>query len=77
MKRENSLRGRVVLRWEEAGKQNWSLEKTIDMCIEVEAELQKAGFNHTPKFSSKIKGNDQRYIRNWVQGCHFKWINPR
>jgi hypothetical protein len=74
---ENSLRGRVIRRWEEVGKKDWSLEKTIGICIEVEGELAKAGLNRTPKFSHKIRENEQGYIRNWVQGCHFEWINPR
>ncbi len=77
MTRENSLRGKVILRWERACKPDWSLEKTIDICIEVEGELKKAGINRTPQFSCRIRENDKRYIRNWVQGCHFEWINPR
>ena len=77
MVRENSLRGRVILRWKEAGKKDWGHQKTIDVCIEVEGELTEAGLNRTPKFSRKIRENDLGYIRNWVQGCHFDWINPR
>ncbi|MBW8038707.1 MAG: hypothetical protein FVQ85_01765 [Planctomycetes bacterium] len=77
MIKENSLRGRVILRWEKAGKPDWSLEKTISICIEVERELKKVGLHRTPQFSRNIMENNKRYIRNWVQGCHFEWINPR
>jgi len=75
--KKNSLRGRVILRWKKAGKPGWSLEKTISICIEVERELKEEGLCHTPKLSRKITENDKRYIRNWVQGCHFPWLNPR
>jgi hypothetical protein len=77
MVRENSLRGRVILRWEKAGKPDWNLEKTISICIEVEKELKKKGLDRTPQFSRNLKENYKRYIKNWVQGCHFEWINPR
>ena len=77
MTRKNSLRGRVIRRWEKAGKPNWSLKKTISICIIVERELTKAGFNRTPKFSRSIREKNQQYIRKWVRGCHFEWINPR
>jgi len=75
--KESSLRGRVILRWSKAGKPDWSLKKTMSICIEVERELKKMGINRTPKFSYKIRENDKSYLRNWVQGCHFEWINPR
>ena len=51
--------------------------KTVSIHIEVERELKKAGINRTSQFSCRIRENDRRYIRNWVQGCHFEWINPR
>jgi len=77
MTRDSSLRGIVILRWEKAGKPNWSLKKTIDTCIEIEGELKRTGLNRTPQFSCKIRENNKKYIRNWVQGCHFNWMNPR
>jgi len=75
--KENSLQRRVILRWKKAGKPDWSLEKTISICIEVERELNEEGLHSTPQFSRKINENNKRYIKNWVQGCHFPWLNPR
>ena len=75
MVRENSLRGRVIL--EREGNLNWSLKKTIEVCIEENNKFEKEGSNPAPKFRKAIKAEDRPYIQRWVLGCHFSWINPR
>ena len=77
MVRKNSLRGRVILRWEDEGKQKWDLEKTIKICIEEDDKLGKEKLNPASQFRKAIKADDRPYIQRWVLGCHFPWLNPR
>ncbi|MBL7106045.1 MAG: hypothetical protein ISS77_00365 [Phycisphaerae bacterium] len=49
----------------------------ITFILGIKSLMQIKRSNRTPQFSRKIRENDKRYIRNWVQGCHFEWINPR
>ncbi len=75
--RKDSLRGRVVIKRDFMGKPEWDLERTLKICIKVNHEFEKRGINPAPKFREAIKSNNQAYLKNWVQGCHFSWLNPR
>jgi hypothetical protein len=76
-RREHSVRGRVVTKWQKSGKPNWNTQKTLAICIDIDSELETAGYAPAPRFREAIKGNNEKYLRNWVQGCHFPWLNPR
>ncbi|GAI21790.1 unnamed protein product [marine sediment metagenome] len=75
--RENSVRGRVILRRDEAGKPNWSIEQTLKVCVKVDSEFENSGLLPAPRFREEVESNNLPYLMNWVQGCHFEWINPR
>ena len=75
--RENSLKGRVIADWEDAGQPNWGIRETIGICMFVDVELRAERLNPTPKFRKAIKSNNLKYVRTWVLGCHFSWLNPR
>ena len=77
MIRKNSLRRSVILRCGRVGKPNWSLKKTINVCIEESNKFEIKDRNPAPKFHKAIMSNDVSYIRRWVLGCHFFWLNPR
>jgi hypothetical protein len=49
MTRENSLRGKVILRWDKARKPNWNLKETIKVCTDVNNELEASKLNPAPK----------------------------
>ncbi len=70
--RDNSIRGRVIKKWEKKGKPDWSLRRTLMVCIKTDSEFEEAGRQTAPRFRSHWK-----YLVNWVQGCHFPWLNPR
>ena len=75
--KRKKLRGRVIAEWENAGRPNWGIRETTGICLLVDAELKAEGLNPTSKFRKAIKSNDLRYVRSWVMGCHFSWLNPR
>ncbi len=75
--RKRTLRGRVIAQHEDIGKPNWGLRETIGICLLVDAELRAEGLNRTPAFRKAIESNDMSYIKTWVMGCHFSWLNPR
>jgi hypothetical protein len=64
--------------WEKRGKPgNWGVQQTLAVCIEVDEELGTAGCEPAPRFREAITLGNQKYLTNWVQGCHFPWLNPR
>jgi len=70
--RHNSVRGRVIKKWKKKDKPDWSLERTLMVCIKTDSELEKDGLKPAQEFR-----NHRKYLVNWVQGCHFPWLNPR
>jgi len=74
---KNSLRGRVIAEWEDTGKPNWGIRETIGICLLVNAELKAERLNPAQEFRKVIESNNLKYIRTWVLGCHFSWLNPR
>ncbi len=71
------LRGEVRERRKTAGYPKWSYETTRNVCLEVNRYFAKLGENPTPRFREEIKKRNNSYIRQWVMGCHFDWLNPR
>jgi hypothetical protein len=70
----NSLAGRVGAIWEESGKPDWSLEKTVNQCKNVDEALMQEQRNPAPKFRAARMERDATYIDTWVRGCRFEWL---
>lgn len=77
METDKKLRGRVIAEWDAAGKPNWNKRETTGICLFIDAELKAEKLNPSPKFRKAIESNDLEYIKTWVMGCHFSWLNPR
>jgi hypothetical protein len=77
VRREHSVRGGVTKCWEKSGKQKWDDKETLEQCIAVDSNLEREGYQTAPKFRKAVKLNNQKYLMNWVMGCHFPWLNPR
>jgi hypothetical protein len=77
--REDSLRGRVRSEWKQRPGQDKERvsQLTVTACIEADVKLEAEGLNPAPQFRQGRKTNDCQYIRAWVLGCHFRWLNPR
>ena len=75
--RTSSVRGRVISAWKHAGRPNWSIEQTLKVCVKVNSEFEEAGLQPAPRFREEVESNNLPYLINWVQGCHFPWLNPR
>jgi hypothetical protein len=75
--RGDSLRGAVAHRWEEEGRPNWDIDGTIRVCEEEDEVFRQAGENPAPRFREARNREDITYVRTWVYGCHFPWLNPR
>ena len=75
--RTSSVRGRVISAWKHEGGPNWSIEQTRKVCVKVDGEFEEAGLQPAPRFREEVESNNLPYLRNWVQGCHFPWLNPR
>ena len=72
-----TLRGRVVSRWRSGGSGNWDYERTRLECLKADACLRSRGENPAPRFREEIERHNEPYIRQWIMGCHFEWLNPR
>ena len=77
MKADKKLRGCVIAEWENAGKPNWGKKETTGICLLVDAELKAEKLDPSPKFRKAIESNNLKYVKTWVLGCHFSWLNPR
>ena len=75
--RTSSVRGRVISAWKHAGRPNWSIEQTLKVCVKIDSEFENSGLIPAPRFREEVESNNLPYLMNWVQGCHFEWINPR
>jgi len=75
--RKGTVRGGVFGAWEGDDRPNWDLNRTIEACESADANLDRQGLNSAPKFREARLRRDTRYIRTWVLGCHFSWLNPR
>ena len=75
--RDNSLRGAVIRRWEEEDQPDWNLEDTIRVSEEADDVFLQSGENPAPKFRQERNVGNTTYVRTWVYGCHFTWLNPR
>ncbi len=76
-RRQDSARGRVRSMQAKSSKADWGFVGTRAACIRVDEELEAAGHKPAPKFRKAVKMNDEGYVRAWVLGCHFRWLNPR
>jgi hypothetical protein len=74
---KNSLRGRVIQEWEIKGKPSWDYEQTLQVCLNANEVLETEKLNPAPCFRQAIISNNNIYIRQWIYGCHFSWLNPR
>ena len=74
---KDSLRGRVIGRWEEEGRPQWDYHETKVKCLEENDRLRREGRNPAPCFREAIERKDEGYIKRWVMGCHFPWLPPR
>ncbi len=75
--RVNTLRGSVIDKWNSSGRPNWDIEATSAACIEVDKQFEHLGQNPAPKFREARLRNDEYYMRTYVFGCHYPWLNPR
>ncbi len=74
---KKTLRGAVMWEWHFAGEPNWGLKETLGICLYVDNEIKAEGLNPAPKFRQAWESYNREYLINWVQGCHFPWLNPR
>ena len=75
--RKNTIKGEVTLEWVNKGKPAWSVKETRRMCILMDNKLARRNKFPAIKFHEAVQAQDKIYIRTWVMGCHFQWLNPR
>lgn len=75
--KKKKLKEQVIGEWENAGKPNWGIKETTGICLLVNAELEAEKLNPAQGFRKAIESNNLKYVRTWVLGCHFPWLNPR
>ena len=73
----NSFFDEVNKWWDLTGQHKWDFETTKNVCLVVNDYFERLGQNPAPRFREEINKNNQAYIRQWVMGCHFDWLNPR
>jgi hypothetical protein len=76
-----SLAGSVLERWLRDGKPELSWEKLVEITVEADKELEKAGLNPAPAFRRHRFGRDvaqmQRYVAGFYEYEFAPNYNPR
>jgi len=72
-----SFRDKVIALWKKNGSKKWGYERTLKACIDADQFFKSKNKNPAKKFREKLESNDEVYLRQWVMGCHFVWLNPR
>jgi hypothetical protein len=71
------LKTMVVDEWQQAGCPEWQYEETLRACLKIDEELRRDKENPAKRFREEIDKKNSIYLRQWVMGCHFDWLNPR
>ena len=74
---KTSFRGEMRKRWADAGRPCWNYEATERECLAVNSSLQQIKYNPAPRFREAVIAGNSSYIKRWIFGCHFDWLNPR
>jgi len=72
--RHGTIRGETRMKWERAGRPNWSLDQTIEECINIDKNLETRGTCSAPKFRKARKAGNDEYIKHWVNNSGFCWL---
>ena len=72
-----SLRGEVILRWEDAGQPRWSVARTLGVAEQVDDAFERRELNPAPRFREARSAGDQIYLKTWIGGCRFVWLGGR
>lgn len=72
-----NFKAKVIELWEKDGSPEWGYEETLSACVNANTFFRKRGENPAKKFRKNLVIGDDQYVRNWIMGCHFSWLNPR
>ena len=76
-KQWSGLRTKVYIWWTLTGCPKWDYETTKNVCLELDIYFAILGKNPAPHFREAVKKGNSSYIKQWIMGCHFIWLNPR
>ena len=63
--------------WRQEGSPDWNYEQTLIACLEADERLRRNKENPAKRFREEAGNKNNPYLRQWVMGCHFEWLNPR
>jgi hypothetical protein len=72
-----NFKSKVIELWKESGSPKWSFDDTLAACVETNKFFKTNNKNPAKAFRKAIDENNATYVRQWIMGCHFEWLNPR
>jgi len=69
-----SLRREIIKQWENANCPQWTVAQTVKVAIECDKHIHPTP---APKFREALQQNDEKYLKQWVQGCRFSWLKEK
>ena len=75
--RPDSLAGRIIRLHQRKPFPQGDVDRTIEGAIQEDERLLREGRNPVKRFREERERNNRKYMRNWILGCHFDWLNPR
>jgi hypothetical protein len=73
----SGLRTEVYIWWTLTGCPQWDYQTTKKVCLEVDIYFERMGMNPAPHFREAVKNGNDSYMKQWIMGCHFIWLNPQ
>ena len=72
-----NFKSKVIELWQKAGTPSWNYEETLKACMTTNEFFKTIHKNPAQRLSEEIDNNNEAYIKTWIMGCHFEWLNPR
>jgi hypothetical protein len=72
---KNSLRGSIILKWEEEGSPQWiRYDQLLIWATECDSDLESRGFNPSPTFRIHLYNRDYKDLSSYLKGDKFPFI---
>jgi len=71
------FKSKVTELWKKSGSPTWDFEETLKACLDADEFFKARHENPAKVFRKELNNNNDVYVRQWIMGCHFEWLNPR
>jgi hypothetical protein len=71
---QKSLKSEIIKQWKNSNCPQWTVTQTVKVAIECDKKINPPP---APRFREALQKNDEKYLKQWVQGCRFPWLKEK